>query len=120
MERFVADGYVKMIAIDVNDLESKIVDERNTNYLCDIEHFQEKYSKQHNVKCVYIHMDSNYEINFVDYQKIHKHIHPFDYMRDVVKNHSGKLIEGSNYLHIMRKDEYVELKEIDLKDTDNE
>lgn len=33
-----------MIAIDVHDLESKIVDERNTNFLCDIENFQNKYS----------------------------------------------------------------------------
>ena len=44
MERLVKTGYVKMIAIDVHDLESKIVDERNTNFLCDIENFQNKYS----------------------------------------------------------------------------
>lgn len=37
MERLVKNGYVKMIAIDVSDLESKIIDERNTNFLCDIE-----------------------------------------------------------------------------------
>ena len=40
MERLVKTGYVKMIAIDVHDLESKILDERNTNFLCDIENFQ--------------------------------------------------------------------------------
>lgn len=34
MERLVKTGYVKMIAIDVHDLESKILDERNTNFLC--------------------------------------------------------------------------------------
>jgi len=116
MERLVTDGYVKMLAINVGDIESSLIDERNTNYLCDIEYFQEKYNKQRNVKCVYIHMDNNYDINFVDYQKIHKHIHPFDYMRNVVKEHGGKLIEGSNYLHISSRDEYVELKELDLKE----
>ena len=54
MERLVKTGHVKMIAIDVSDLESKIVDERNTNFLCDIENFQEKYSKTPTIKCVYI------------------------------------------------------------------
>lgn len=54
MERLVKTGYVKMIAIDVHDLESKIVDERNTNFLCDIENFQNKYSNISTVKCVYI------------------------------------------------------------------
>lgn len=39
-----------MIAIDVHDLESKIVDERNTNFLCDIENFQNKYSSTANNK----------------------------------------------------------------------
>lgn len=66
MERLVKTGYVKMIAIDVSDLESKIVDERNTNFLCDIEKFQEKYSKTLTIKCVYIHMDDNYDITFFD------------------------------------------------------
>ena len=76
MERLVKNGYVKMIAIDVNDLESKIIDERNTNFLCDIENFQKKYSSSHTIKCVYIHMDDNYDISFDDYTKvIHIYIH---------------------------------------------
>ena len=98
MERLVKTGYVKMIAIDVSDLESKIVDERNTNFLCDI------------------HMDDNFEISFLDYKKVIPHIHPFDYMRDIVKKHDGKLIQGSDYLRITHEDDYVELTEIDLRD----
>ena len=116
MERLVKTGYVKMIAIDVHDLESKILDERNTNFLCDIENFQNKYSNISTVKCVYIHMDDNYDITFLDYKKIHPHIHPFDYMRDIVKKHDGKLIKGSDYLRITHEDDYVELIEIDLRD----
>lgn len=114
MERLVKNGYVKMIAIDVSDLESKIVDERNTNYLCDIENFQKKYSKTSTTKCVYIHMDDNYDIHFIDYTKVHPHIHPFDYMRNIVKRFDGKLIQGSDYLRITHEDNYVELDEIDL------
>ncbi len=79
MERLVKTGYVKMIAIDVSDLESKIVDERNTNFLCDIEKFQQKYSATSTTRCVYIHMDDNFEISFLDYKKVIPHIHPFDY-----------------------------------------
>lgn len=115
MERLVKTGYVKMIAIDVSDLESKIVDERNTNFLCDIENFHEKYSKTPTTRCVYIHMDDNYNIAFLDYKKVHPHIHPFDYMRDIVKKHDGKLIQGSDYLRITLEDDYVELTEIDLR-----
>ena len=110
MERLVTDGYIKMIAIDIHDLESTIVDERNTNYLCDVENFQRKYDKNQNVKCIYLHMDNNFEINFVDYQKINDRIHPFDYLRDLVKNKSGRLIEGNDYLGIEIKNEYLELK----------
>ena len=115
MERLVQTGYVKMIAINIHDLESKIVDERNTNFLCDIENFQKKYSKDMSVKCVYIHMDDNYDIEFTDYLKIHPHLHPFDYMRNIIKRFDGKLIQGSDYLRITHEDEYVELKEIQLK-----
>lgn len=116
MERLVKTGYVKMIAIDVHDLESKILDERNTNFLCDIENFQNKYSNISTVKCVYTHMDDNYDITFLDYKKVVPHIHPFDYMRDIVKKHDGKLIQGSDYLRITHEDDYVELTEIDLRD----
>lgn len=114
MERLVKNGYVKMIAIDVSDLESKIIDERNTNFLCDIESFQQKYTSHASIKCVYIHMDYNHDIHFVDYQKIHPYIHPFDYMRDVVKQHNGRLIQGTDYLRITHEESYMELNELDL------
>lgn len=56
MERLVKNGYVKMIAIDVHDLESKIVDERNTNFLCDIENFQKKiFQRIYNKVCIYMY-----------------------------------------------------------------
>lgn len=116
MERLVNNGYVKMIAIDIHDLESRIVDERNTNYLCDIENFQKKYSKNSTIKCVYIHMDNNYDINFLDYEKVLPHLHPFDYMRSIIKRFDGKLIHGSDYLRITHEDDYVELNEIDLRE----
>ena len=115
VERLVKNGYVKMIAIDVNDLESKIIDERNTNFLCDIENFQKKYSSLHTIKCVYIHMDDNYDISFDDYTKVHPHLHPFDYMRNIVKRFDGKLIKGTDYLRITHEDDYVHLNEIDLQ-----
>lgn len=116
MERLVKNGYVKMIAIDVHDLESKIVDERNTNFLCDIENFQKKYSKKSTIKCVYIQMDNNYDIEFSDYTKIHPHLHPFDYMRNIIKRFDCKLIQGSDYLRITHEDDYIELDEISFKE----
>lgn len=105
-----------MIAIDVHDLESKIVDERNTNFLCDIENFQKKYSKKSTIKCVYIQMDNNYDIEFSDYTKIHPHLHPFGYMRSIIKRFDCKLIQGSDYLRITHEDDYIELAEIRLNE----
>lgn len=116
MERLVKNGYVKMIAIDVHDLESKIIDERNTNFLCDIENFQKNYSSSSTVKCVYIRMDDNYDIKFSDYTKIHPHLHPFDYMRSIIKRFDGKLIQGSDYFRITHEEDYLELDEISLNE----
>lgn len=60
MEKLVKNGYIKMIAIDINDFESIIIDERNTNCSCDVDNFRRKYENQPNVKCIYIHMDDNF------------------------------------------------------------
>lgn len=49
-----------MIAIDINDFESTIIDERNTNCSCDVDNFRMKYENQPNVKCIYVHMDDNF------------------------------------------------------------
>lgn len=59
-------------------------------------------------------MDDNYDIHFVDYTKVYPHIHPIDYMRNIIKRFDGKIIQGSDYLTITHKYNYVELDEIDL------
>ena len=63
-------------------------------------------------------MDDNYDITFLDYKKSNSaYSSIWDYMRDIVKKHDGKLIQGSDYFcgsHI--EDDYVELTEIDLRD----
>lgn len=112
MGRLAESGYFKMIAIDVSDLESKIVDERHTNFLCDVENFYKKYSNEPEIRCVYIHIDDNCDVKYQDYKKIHKNIHPLDYMRDVSKKYNGRYIIGSDYLHIVHRNEYLKLEEI--------
>lgn len=37
-------GYIKLIAVDVDHFESKIVDEKNVNYINDYDDFINKYS----------------------------------------------------------------------------
>lgn len=96
MERIVQTGYVKMIAISISDLESEIVDEKNTNYLQDVETFQQRYRTVDNIKCMFLHMDNNYTIEFLDYKKVHPHIHPYDYIRDIIKKERGRLLEHSD------------------------
>lgn len=40
MERLVENGYVKMIAIDVSDLESKIIDEKTLTFYATLRIFK--------------------------------------------------------------------------------
>ena len=113
MERYVVNGYVKMIAISIDDFESKIIDEKNTNFIQDIETFQKKYSNKNHIKCMFLHMIGNDYIQFDDYKKIMPHIHPFDYMRDLIKSHSGHLLEESaEYTVKLSADEMREQKSI--------
>ena len=115
MDKITSDGYIKMIAINIHDLESYIIDERNTNFLSDVKMFHDKYEHNPNVKCIYIHMDSKYDVNLVDYQKVYPQIHAFDYLRDLLRKKSGRLIKGSDRYMITDKkrdfSDYIDLNE---------
>lgn len=87
----VSHGYIKLIALSIDHLETNIIMERNTNSQEDIDSFKEKYGGIKNILIFVIHMefDEN-DIMFSDYQKICENIHCYDNIRDLMTNKKGK------------------------------
>lgn len=93
-KKVVDQGYIKLIAINVGHLESTIEDEKNTNSRDEIDKFKEKYSNCPWIKCFVLHILDDCTIMFSDYQKVRKHIHMFDYLRDLLKSKRANVIES--------------------------
>ena len=103
----VKNGYIKMLALLLSDLDTKIIDERHTNDISDVKTFKENYDDKPNVKVFLIHMDNQYDLTVSDYQKILPDIHPGDYIRNLLKTKNGYIIEGSDMGYNI-KHEYLE------------
>lgn len=93
MEKIVNDGYIKMLALDIGHLETRIIMEKNTNFQNEVDEFRKKYENLSNSIVMMIHMPMYNNLMFSDYQKVVKHIHPGDYVRDLVINKHGHLMD---------------------------
>lgn len=96
MDKIVESGYIKLLALDIDHLETTILMERNTNYQCDIDEFKELYGGKQNVIIFIIHMNWNDDIKFTDYKRICDSIHPFDYVKDLVTKKNGRMVHRSD------------------------
>ncbi len=97
--KVVTDGYVKLLALSVGHLETEIVMEKNTNSKEDIDAFREKYSNIKTIIIFIIHMNTCDDIIFDDYKKISENIHCFDYLRDIVTNKGGEVLERNDVIN---------------------
>ena len=97
--KVVTDGYVKLLALSVGHLETEIVMEKNTNSKEDIDAFREKYGNIKTIIIFIIHMNTCDDIIFDDYKKISKNIHCFDYLRDIVTNKGGEVLERNDVIN---------------------
>ena len=97
--KVVSHGYIKLLALSIGHLETEIIMERNTNSQHDIDAFKEKYANIKSVIIFVIHMDYDNDIMFEDYQKISKDIHCFDYLRDIVTNKDGEVLERNDVIN---------------------
>lgn len=95
-EKVVSHGYIKLLALSNGHLETEIIMERNTNNQYDIDAFKEKYGSIKSVIIFVIHMDYDNDIMFSDYQKVCEDIHCFDYLRNLVTNKNGKIIDRND------------------------
>ena len=98
-DKVVSNGYIKLLALSVGHLETEIIIEQNTNSQQDIDSFKSKYDGIKSVIIFIIHMDYENDIVFGDYQKICKNIHCFDYLRDIVTNKGGKVLERNDVIN---------------------
>ena len=97
--KVVTDGYVKLLALSVGHLETEIVMEKNTNSKEDIDAFREKYGNIKTIIIFIIHMNTGDDMVQDDYKKICKDIHCFDYLRDIVTNQGGEVLERKDVIN---------------------
>ena len=98
-DKVVSDGYIKLLALSVGHLETEIVMEKNTNSKEDIDAFREKYGNIKTIIIFIIHMNTCDDIIFDDYKKISENIHCFDYLRDIVTNKGGEVLERNDVIN---------------------
>ena len=98
-DKVVSDGYVKLLALSVGHLETEIIMEKNTNSKEDIDAFRKKYGNIKTIIIFIIHMNTCNDIVFDDYKKISENIHCFDYLRDIVTNKGGEVLERNDVIN---------------------
>ena len=98
-DKVVTDGYIKLLALSVSHLMTEIIMEKNTNSQEDIDAFREKYGNIKSIIIFIIHMDRCDDIVYEDYKKIDKDIHCFDYLRDLVTNKGGEVLERNDVIN---------------------
>ena len=98
-DKVVTDGYIKLLALSVSHLMTEIIMEKNTNNQEDIDAFREKYGNIKTIIIFIIHMNTCDDIIFDDYKKISENIHCFDYLRDIVTNKGGEVLERNDVIN---------------------
>ena len=99
IDNVVTTGYIKLLALSVGHLETEIVMEKNTNSKEEIDAFREKYGNIKTIIIFVIHMNYDSDIMFGDYKKINGNIHCFDYLRDIVTNKGGEVLERNDVVN---------------------
>ena len=99
IDNVVTTGYIKLLALSVSHLMTEIIMEKNTNSQEDIDAFREKYGNIKSIIIFIIHMGSCEDIVYDDYKKIDKDIHCFDYLRDIVVNKCGNILERNDVVN---------------------
>ena len=97
--KVVTDGYVKLLALSVSHLMTEIIMEKNTNCQEDVDAFREKYGNIKSIIIFIIHMNECEDIVYDDYKKIDKDIHCFDYLRDIITNKGGEVLERNDVIN---------------------
>ena len=95
-DKVVEYGYIKLLALEVDHMETTILMERNTNSQYDIDEFKELYGDNKGAVIFIIHMNYDNDIKFKDYKMICETIHPFDYVRDLITKKNGRMLHRND------------------------
>lgn len=95
-EKVVEVGYIKLLALDIDHLETTILMEVNTNCQRDIDDFKASYANKKSIVIFIIHMNLDEDIKITDYKKICDTIHPFDYVRNLITKKNGIMMHRND------------------------
>ena len=99
VDKVVTTGSIKLLALSGSHLMTDIIMKKNTKCQEDIAACKEKYGNIKSIIIFIIHMNNCDDIVYDDYKKIDKSIHCFDYLRDIVTNKGGEVLERNDVIN---------------------
>ena len=86
-------NYIKLLCIRIDHIESYVVDELNTSDEKEINDFIKMYKHRRGLKILIFEMSD--DVHIITYEQIQSFIHTlhvFDYIRQIIKNETNKLV----------------------------
>ena len=86
-------NYIKLICIRIDHIESYVVDELNTSDEKEINDFIKMYKHRRGLKILIFEMSD--DVHIITYEQMQSFIHTlhvFDYIRQIIKNETNKLV----------------------------
>ena len=86
-------NYIKLLCIRIDHIESYVVDELNTSDEKEINDFIKMYKHRKGLKILIFEMtDEAHIITYEQMQSFIHTLHVFDYIRQIIKNETNKLV----------------------------
>ena len=86
-------NYIKLLCIRIDHIESYVVDELNTSDEKEINDFIKMYKHRRGLKILIFEMtDEAHMITYEQMQSFIHTLHVFDYIRQIIKNETNKLV----------------------------
>ena len=86
-------NYIKLLCIRIDYIESYVVDELNTSDEKEINDFIKMYKHRRGLKILIFEMSD--DVHIITYEQMQSFIHTlhvFDYIRQIIKNETNKLV----------------------------
>ena len=86
-------NYIKLLCIRIDHIESYVVDELNTSDEKEINDFIKMYKHRRGLKILIFEMSD--DVHIITYEQMQSFIHTlhvFDYIRQIIKNETNKLV----------------------------
>ena len=103
-------NYIKLLCIRIDHIESYVVDELNTSDEKEINDFIKMYKHRRGLKILIFEMSD--DVHIITYEQMQSFIHTlhvFDYIRQIIKNETNKLVvvNDSESPDVLQTDSYM-------------